>query len=347
MFCHDMGMRSIMVRVSKRRVSLGFTLIELLVVIAIIAVLIALLLPAIQQAREAARRSQCKNNLKQIGLAIHNYAESHGRFPNGYIDSVGGSDPAVQDGGWSWQSQILPFLDQGVLFNRLNMSQHPAGEGGNAIEQANSALMRVPQLVFNCPSDTKPDSIALYSSSDLGYSTIATSSYCGVEGPFNDAPCVLSGLAITPANTSLGVFTINTCRGFAEVTDGTSNVIAVGEVAWASSQNNFMYGTVSSGLFSSCLMNSNTTGGPFSHMRDCRYKINSPTGGAATLQTSFHSRHTGGAHFLLCDGSVRFINENIDHSGTDYNSATPNLAGPFGTYQRLSAIADGQQVSGF
>src|ERR1700709_1412993 len=92
--------------------SRGFTLIELLVVIAIIAVLIALLLPAVQQAREAARRSQCKNNLKQLGLALHNYHDIVDRVPMGYTDTATVSAAATEDGGWSWAAQLLPQLDQ-------------------------------------------------------------------------------------------------------------------------------------------------------------------------------------------------------------------------------------------
>src|SRR3954463_8669310 len=98
----------------------GFTLIELLVVIAIIAILIALLLPAVQQAREAARRTQCKNNLKQIGLALHNYHDVFGCIPPGYIDIGTPNSPTVYDGGWSWASMILPQIDQAPLFNSFD-----------------------------------------------------------------------------------------------------------------------------------------------------------------------------------------------------------------------------------
>src|SRR6266487_2467467 len=96
---------------------LGFTLIELLVVIAIIAVLVALLLPAVQQAREAARRSQCRNNLKQIGLALHDYHSTHNVFPPGYV--AGAAYPATSNG-WSWCAQLLPYLDQASLYHSIN-----------------------------------------------------------------------------------------------------------------------------------------------------------------------------------------------------------------------------------
>ncbi|MBI5759475.1 MAG: DUF1559 domain-containing protein [Planctomycetales bacterium] len=325
----------------------GFTLIELLVVIAIIGVLIALLLPAVQQAREAARRTSCKNKLKQIGLALHNYTDAFEMFPPGYIDSVGGTDPTFQDGGWSWQSQILPFLDQTPLFQKFNMSYHPHGDGGNAIEQANSKLVATTQPVFSCPSDIKPLTKLLHSASDLGRTTIATSSYCGVLGPFDDEACVLSGLAITSSPRVLGLFTTNLSRRYCEILDGTSNVLAVGEITWTSSQNNLLYGTVDAGLFTSCKTDSRTSAGPFNHMRACRYKLNPPIDGSANEHKAFHSQHTGGGHFLLCDGSVRFISENIHHTNTDYNTTTPNPRGPYGTYQRLAAIGDGQVVGEF
>ena len=121
-------------RVSQSRIARGFTLIELLVVIAIIGVLIALLLPAVQSAREAARRAQCVNNLKQIGLALHNYEEAIGTFPPGYVSSIDRTvldacdlDQEKQNGvdlgtGWAWGSMILPFLEQQPLYNSINFN---------------------------------------------------------------------------------------------------------------------------------------------------------------------------------------------------------------------------------
>ena len=121
-------------RVLQSRMARGFTLIELLVVIAIISVLIALLLPAVQSAREAARRAQCVNNLKQIGLALHNYEESIGTFPPGYVSSINPTvvnacdlDQEMQNGvdlgtGWAWGSMILPFLEQQPLYNSINFN---------------------------------------------------------------------------------------------------------------------------------------------------------------------------------------------------------------------------------
>src|SRR4029077_6628577 len=128
------------------RRSRGFTLIELLVVIAIIAVLVALLLPAVQQAREAARRSQCKNNLKQLGLALYNYHDSLGTYPVNFAVRGGGGGQAIADTGHSWLTMILPYVDLGPLYNSINHNANLSGTPGN-ITAANTVVQ-----VFLCAS---------------------------------------------------------------------------------------------------------------------------------------------------------------------------------------------------
>src|SRR5262245_5154362 len=136
------------------RRSHAFTLIELLVVIAIIAVLIGLLLPAVQAAREAARRAQCVNNLKQIGLALHNYESSHGSFPAGYQSwpGVGFRDAQTGDWGpgWGWLTALLPQVEQGTLYNSLNLILPCWGP-------ANTTLVKTSLQVYLCPSANNPD----------------------------------------------------------------------------------------------------------------------------------------------------------------------------------------------
>ena len=330
--------RSMSRRTMSRR---GFTLIELLVVIAIIAILIALLLPAVQQAREAARRSNCKSNLKQIGIALHNYHDTYGRFPNGYIDITNAT--GVQDGGWSWQAQILPQLEQAALYKKFNMSFHPHGAGGNAQEQANGVLMENTLAIYSCPSDTKPDTLSLHNASAVGrVAKAATSSYAGSLGPFDAAPCeytTTTPVQVTGKRNS-GLFIVNDCNRFRDITDGSTNVFAVGEITWESSQNNQLYGNVAGDGQAKCDL-IDKFAGAFRHLRSTRKKMN----GTQDPHRAYHSLHTGGAQFLMADGSVRFVSENIQHTQSNYTVAT--ASGPFGLYQRLAAIDDGQVVSDF
>jgi prepilin-type N-terminal cleavage/methylation domain-containing protein len=189
--------------------SVGFTLIELLVVIAIIAVLIALLLPAVQSAREAARRAQCVNNLKQIGLAMHNYHTSFGTFPMG--SSLGPYD--LMNDTWAWNdwsahALLLGYMEQNPLYNSVNFSIPPVAWNGpgDATQAANTALLtRIAS--FLCPSDGK-----------AGKSYI--NSYCGSMG---------SSIGYTTQSRSSGLFAMVTGHSIQDVTDGTSNTVAFSE----------------------------------------------------------------------------------------------------------------------
>jgi len=321
----------------------GFTLIELLVVIAIIAVLIALLLPAVQQAREAARRSQCKNNLKQIGLALHNYEETFRVFPIGYTDNS--TAAGVQDGGWSWQVMILPQLEQTALFNSFDLNVHPHGPLSSP---GNIASIRKTLAVFSCPTDVKPATTVFFNDPDK--STLATSSYAGSVGMFDAQPGVGTPPGPDPRMTS-GLFTINVSRKIRDITDGLSNTIAVGEMTWGpqalggQSDRNTLYGSVVDGGQAQVNVR-NVIGGPWNHLRCARYKINIP---AVQAWQAFHSRHVGGGQFLMLDGSVRFVSDTIAHTETQYafsifnpkvaaQTSTPETPG---LYQRLHGRDDG------
>ena len=194
-------------RIARRR---GFTLIELLVVIAIIAVLIALLLPAVQAAREAARRSQCINNLKQIGLALHNYHQSIGSFPMGVSYTLGTSANHYYWGQWSAQALMLPYLEQQAIYSACNFNL-PLDDGGSGGTQANSTVNQTVINAFLCPSD-----------GNAGKISGNINSYYLSEGT----------TALTPSTNpyqTTGLFTFQLAYSIANVTDGTSNTIAASE----------------------------------------------------------------------------------------------------------------------
>ena len=192
----------------------GFTLIELLVVIAIIAVLIALLLPAVQQAREAARRTQCRNNLHQLGLALHNYHDAHSCFPPGSVASAVGS--ALQDNtagsrpNWSALAMLLPYLDELAVYNASNFSL----EAGNA---ANTTATRSPLNQFICPSDGAP----------TVYNTYGLTNYLLVAG--NNIYCRNANVTSLPR--CCGIFYASSRVRIRDVRDGTSNTMGFGEGA--------------------------------------------------------------------------------------------------------------------
>jgi len=339
------------------RVRRGFTLIELLVVIAIIAVLIALLLPAVQQAREAARRSQCKNNLKQIGLALHNYYEIHNRLPIGYIDTMTNSNAVNKDGGWSWAAQILSQLDQAALYNRFDFRMHPHGrrpeEAGNT--EAGTTVL----AVFSCPSDPKrPTRQSGNSNPDAGQGTgngivdaVATTSYVGVLGPYNQEVCIQDSSDPdfkpnfeSPRNR--GIFGINVAKSFAQVTDGLSNTIVVGETNEPLTGNNLLYGSVTNSGGADCTNAAQFQPGPFHHLRATKTKLNPPPG-ADKYWRAFGSMHSGGAHFLFGDGRVQFISETIDHTSSGWPANGNPTFVNMGIYQRLSVIDDGRPLDSF
>ncbi|MGQ0637518.1 MAG: DUF1559 family PulG-like putative transporter [Planctomycetaceae bacterium] len=315
----------------------GFTLIELLVVIAIIAVLIALLLPAVQQAREAARRTQCKNNLKQIGLALHNYHDTHNCFPSAFFDHAANNDPPPNTGSWGWGTMILPFIDQVPLYNSLNPG--PQRMEAVASTQAGIDLLRTSLAVFQCPTDTGPQPNTMRRFTILG--TIATaaapiymgkSNYVGGGGNIN----YLTGIIVSPNNGTIRI---------RDVTDGLSNTILGGEKGTQVSKGGVTQAGAA-GVWPGC---SNAESDADVFTPDPFYVLTSST--ANRMQDGFNatfvslpdqcysSKHVGGAQFVLGDGAVRFINENIQTLPTpiDLDPATiafiNSFGGPFATIQ--------------
>ncbi len=335
----------------------GFTLIELLVVIAIIAVLVALLLPAVQQARESARRSQCKNNLKQLGVGFSTFEETYGNYPVGMTDDDGKN--------FGWGAYILPYMDQQAMYDNLvnaGMWVFPRGGTPLLTLDTNTALSTDSSLAFTngfgvavgagggnlhlevqhghynaviksvlpsyiCPSDVLPDK------DDDGY---GKSNYCGSSGSYAGTG---AGDWYGCANGNLrrqqnGIFiyanqnTDSYVVKVRDVSDGTSNTIAIGEVSesanvtrlnighgafghWAGGNNDGGCNGWQSGGGHLRLAGATTLGTAF--YSGPIFPINSTSTGAApnVSDASFGSKHTGGAQFVMADGSVRFLSENI------------------------------------
>ena len=201
----------------------GFTLIELLVVIAIIAVLIALLLPAVQSAREAARRAQCTNNLKQIGLALHNYAQAIGTFPIGGTTAIPGGSYGNAEftwGSWSALAMMLPYLEQTPLYNAANFSYSPYLGTGQLV---NSTVFNANIATFVCPSDGLTTTAASWAASNNNYyGSIGTTTYPSAQ--------VATGIfAPGTSNPTSGGSLNHLAYNIATVTDGTSNTVAFSE----------------------------------------------------------------------------------------------------------------------
>jgi prepilin-type N-terminal cleavage/methylation domain-containing protein len=277
----------------------AFTLIELLVVIAIIAILIALLLPAVQQAREAARRSQCKNNLKQFGLAVHNYHDVHNALPPGWIGVASGLPNPGGESGFSWGTFLLPYIEQPALYGQLNLSQ--ALDGVNNRTKLNQRL-----TVFQCPSDPKPD-IALIDDRAGVELEMATANYAGVFGSVELDECFEASLGTPPLTSSGqcvsdGTFFHNSRVRFRDITDGLSNTFLIGERTTFTDHNSgeVVYGTWS---------------GALPEVDDAPARV---IGHAEHLPNMGHdpedfgSAHTGGAQFVVADGHVIFVSQNID-----------------------------------
>jgi len=286
------------------------------VVIAIIAVLMALLLPAVQAAREAARRAQCVNNLKQIGLALHNYHDTLGCFPMSYVAFAPFQDGATDTpSGWAWSILILSSMEQSTVFNAANFRL--------AVESpANSTVARASMSVYVCPSDPMPG--GPFAVTDPGGNTLAMLS------PTSYAACV--GNDFTDSTTGLnndgignGVFYRNSKTRIADITDGTSQTVVASERAWSINMGTWV-GVVNNGVIRRGPANPcPTTGAAFyraaSLVQAHGNVLNTnqdPDGGI----DDFSSRHPGGANALFGDGSVRFLKSVLGNNGTRPDGST-------------------------
>jgi prepilin-type N-terminal cleavage/methylation domain-containing protein/prepilin-type processing-associated H-X9-DG protein len=318
--------------------SRAFTLIELLVVIAIIAILIALLLPAVQAAREAARRASCVNNLKQIGVALHNYHSANEAFPPGYVSTVlpNVNDPCDQDAenqvsvdrgpGWAWGSMLLPQMDQQPLFNSINF-------GLSVAFSANNTCSTTSLSVYLCPSDSGPTLIPVLAdppdpaqpgtfTGSAVVDTVARGNYVGMFGL--GEICANSGSNNLPNQGSIGqaagCFYRNSKTTIASITDGTSMTIAIGERS-----HNLSYVTWTARSIDGWLGKTSPIEGGTDQFNpspeECWTQVLGPAGledGPRTINNpqahveDYWSRHPGGANFLFADGSVHFLKSSIN-----------------------------------
>lgn len=378
--------------ISSRRTAVraGFTLVELLVVIAIIGMLVALLLPAVQSAREAARRAKCQSNLKNIALALQNYHSAKNRFPVGFL-----SQPENVEA-WTWSTFLLPYLEEQAIYDRLSPSDtFVAPVSGTRTSKRNLADLFIAAktnakelepvqaalAIFRCPSDKTPDLVpndtstlatrtqdlekwerhfkGKYSKQLAPQFLPSASNYLGVKGMIN-AGCHGDGDETSgwtpemPRCANNGVFWGNSKVSIKTITDGTSKTFLVGERdafclagTWIGVRNPY---------------------GPDMHsslwaLGHVGIKLNYPSSGDHnTCTEGFSSRHPGGAFFAFCDGSVKFVSDDINSdtllgvnlencwvkhaTNASKNCKAENGSQRIGIYQRLGWINDGLVIDG-
>jgi prepilin-type N-terminal cleavage/methylation domain-containing protein/prepilin-type processing-associated H-X9-DG protein len=316
----------------------GLTLIELLVVISLIAVLIALLLPAVQATREAARRAQCANNLKQIGLALLNFESTNGTFPPGVKAQVRFSysyDSTTGGYEWtSWSNYILPYLEQPAYFAALNGPSFNLNQ--SAVDPAAwSTLSGISLGMFLCPSDRAADFIMVPVNTGV---LLAKDNYLGVFSGLNDGDNYYGTIAGRKA-----VFCYYQGTSVAAITDGTSNTMAVAEYLTGLDQNDsrgsyytnragcqFLYVTLGPNSRAPDVLIDNPMFCPADGSRS-NPQLNLPciSGPTDANYASPRSRHSGGINALFCDGSVHFMKDGIDMQ----------------TWQSLGWMSDGSVIS--
>lgn len=313
-----------------RKSSHGFTLIELLVVIAIIAILIALLLPAVQQAREAARRSQCKNNFKQVGLAIHNYHDTHGAFPLN-LHAGGNREGCTWPWGtaavyrFSWSTGILPYMDMANLYQQFDFSRDYGVTPNTDANGSNLHNAGATVPTFLCPSDPQGEERCVRAStitnSPGGRDDMGRTNMVGiVDSDQWQCSTINQGWARMDGN---GIFQNITKTSFRDVTDGMSNTIMVGEATGGQRGTNecIPWGVMNLADTGNGINGSFSTPGG---KKDWKANGDLNYNGLASF-------HTGGCHVLLGDGSVRFLNENLSDA----------------TFRNLGARNDGNVLGEF
>ncbi len=319
---------------------LGFTLIELLVVIAIIAVLVALLLPAVQQAREAARRSQCKNNLKQIGLALHNYHEQFNLLPYSSANAIWQSPLIKNNTGWT---SLLPNMDQGPLYNLINFSTamgqvNTSGGtivGGTPLQPGNITVSGTKLPVLLCPSDPGPQTVT-FSASQTNYGCAsgvpAYNSNYGFSVQYGFRWDALQWQSENRQTRCMFGAWSNT--NFRDVTDGVSNTVMIAETTLGVQDGLVPTWACTGHVAIAGVAFANPSGNSINNFYCCTWTSPPNKNFVPNSLGEFDSPgsvHTGGMHVTMGDGAVRFISQNLDSV----------------TRQRLGRIADNQPVGDF
>ncbi len=336
----------------KTRFSRGFTLVELLVVIAVIGILVSLLLPAVQAAREAARRAECTNNLKQLGIALHHYHDVHRVLPPAWVFTNVAPGARNDYPYWGWSVMIMPFLEQQTVANQLQPGRNQLV---NAIATpALISVLRTPVKVFHCPSDNAP---TLNTRRLMIGQPTATSNYVGANSACACLNCnAISnrdnfvGLVDRSQDVRAGLFVENVGVRFADILDGSSNVIAVGERRWE-----YKDATNTRGFSEAALIFGVRSPSTDAHRSDqtaigsvrLNFAAAEPAGSPGVREDrsrrGFSSRHPSGAMFLFADGSVHFVPETIEHDVDPLTHlGTDNLVDS--VYEQLLSKADGAAV---
>ncbi len=279
-----------------RRSGRGFTLVEILVVLAILGVLIALLMPAVQAAREAARRAGCGDHLRQMGIALHAYHDAVGAFPPGYV-AVRETNPLQSAPGWGWASRILPELEARPLFDSINFDLPVA-------DPANETSRTAQVAAFVCPADVKTGPFYVLRTDRSRLTDASSPSYAACFGQAGDPT--------DDPEAGDGLFVRNLARRIAEVTDGTSATIALGDRGSILSRAPWAGVINGAALF--------VTPGIASQSQTVRrgaYQVLAqvgihPLNSTDSDPADFFGPHPGGAQFLLADGSSRFLRSTID-----------------------------------
>jgi prepilin-type N-terminal cleavage/methylation domain-containing protein/prepilin-type processing-associated H-X9-DG protein len=310
----------------------GFTLIEMVVVMAIIATLVSMLLPAVQRAREAARRTQCQFQLRQLALGLLDFHQSHRVLPSGWVESSDAPGLPVgqlPDTGFGWGVSILPQLDYLPLHQQIDFEQPILGEPDRdpataGVQNNETLIARESMRVFRCPSSPLPRVADNFDRQDtVLIADQATSSYVGCYGS-GDVPADTS-----VATSGTGAFYRNSAVRLRDMTDGDSHCILLGERAWPGLPESGRHGAGDAywaGTPNSWLSDVLATSG-------VSMNTDHPAG--------FSSQHPGGANFAYADGRVMLLSENME-------SFPGEAEGPhMGVYQKLGHIRDGQTIGDF